>query len=74
MWVAACLRTHAVHNDELCCLLLRVGACGCLQCLPVFCRGPQRVFRLPDLWVRPGLGGKGRKMPGALEAHHNGFR
>eukprot|EP00775_Hariotina_reticulata_P011875 gene11875-12019_t len=34
----------------------------------------KRVFRLPDLWVRPGLGGKGRKMPGSLEAHHNGFR
>jgi hypothetical protein len=34
----------------------------------------QRVFRLPDLWVRPGLGGKGRKMPGTLEAHQNGFR
>jgi hypothetical protein len=32
------------------------------------------VFRLPDLWVRPGLGGKGRKMPGTLEAHSNGFR
>ncbi|KAF6251518.1 global transcription factor [Scenedesmus sp. NREL 46B-D3] len=34
----------------------------------------KRVFRLPDLWVRPVLGGKGRKMPGTLEAHQNGFR
>ncbi|WIA33317.1 hypothetical protein OEZ86_006455 [Tetradesmus obliquus] len=34
----------------------------------------KRVFRLPDLWVRPTLGGKGRKMPGTLEAHQNGFR
>lgn len=34
----------------------------------------QRVFRLPDLWVRPTLGGRGRKVPGALEAHANGFR
>ena len=34
----------------------------------------QRVYRLPDLWVRPGLGGRGRKIPGALEAHANGFR
>lgn len=36
--------------------------------------GLQRVFRLPDLWVRPTLGGKGRKVPGTLEAHQNGFR
>ncbi len=34
----------------------------------------KRVYRLPDLWVRPGFGGKGRKQPGALEAHANGFR
>lgn len=34
----------------------------------------KRVYRLPDLWVRPGFGGKGRKMPGTLEAHQNGFR
>ncbi len=34
----------------------------------------KRVYRLPDLWVRPSLGGKGRKQPGALEAHANGFR
>lgn len=34
----------------------------------------KRVYRLPDLWVRPGLGGRGRKIPGALEAHANGFR
>jgi nucleosome binding factor SPN SPT16 subunit len=36
-------------------------------------RGKQ-VFRLADLWVRPSLGGKGRKVPGTLEAHQNGFR
>ncbi|GMH36216.1 hypothetical protein BSKO_04084 [Bryopsis sp. KO-2023] len=34
----------------------------------------KRVFRLPDLWIRPSLGGKGKKMSGVLEAHHNGFR
>jgi hypothetical protein len=34
----------------------------------------KRVYRLPDLWVRPSFGGKGRKQPGALEAHANGFR
>ena len=34
----------------------------------------QKVYRLPDVWVRPNFGGKGRKVPGALEAHANGFR
>ena len=34
----------------------------------------KKVFRLPDLWVRPSFGGRGRKLPGVLEAHHNGFR
>ena len=29
---------------------------------------------LPDVWVRPPLGGKGRRVPGQLEAHANGFR
>lgn len=33
-----------------------------------------RVFSLPDVWIRPPLGGKGRKMTGQLEAHANGFR
>ncbi|KAL6005554.1 FACT complex subunit spt16 [Asimina triloba] len=31
-------------------------------------------IRLPDLWIRPLFGGRGRKLPGALEAHVNGFR
>lgn len=34
----------------------------------------KKVFKLPDLWIRPNFGGKGRKMPGTLEAHANGFR
>lgn len=25
--------------------------------------------RLPDVWVRPALGGRGRKVPGVLEVH-----
>jgi nucleosome binding factor SPN SPT16 subunit len=32
------------------------------------------VYTLNDLWIRPAFGGKGRKMPGQLEAHFNGFR
>ena len=35
---------------------------------------PLQVYKLPDLWIRPSFGGKGRKVPGALEAHANGFR
>ncbi|KAM1749380.1 hypothetical protein ACFX1T_010134 [Malus domestica] len=30
--------------------------------------------RLPDLWIRPVFGGRGRKLTGSLEAHTNGFR
>ena len=33
-----------------------------------------RVYTLPDVWIRPTFGGKGRKMTGQLEAHANGFR
>ena len=33
-----------------------------------------RPHTLPDVWIRPPFGGKGRKMAGALEAHANGFR
>ena len=33
-----------------------------------------RPARLPDLWIRPSFGGKGRKLTGSLEAHTNGFR
>ena len=32
------------------------------------------MFTLPDVWIRPNFGGKGRKMTGQLEAHANGFR
>jgi len=32
------------------------------------------VYKVPDVWMRPGPGGKGRKIPGTLEAHANGFR
>ncbi|KAM0945399.1 putative peptidase M24, PH-like domain superfamily, FACT complex subunit Spt16 [Dioscorea sansibarensis] len=33
-----------------------------------------RPMRLPDLWIRPAFGGRGRKLMGTLEAHVNGFR
>ncbi|KAH7542906.1 FACT complex subunit SPT16 [Ziziphus jujuba] len=33
-----------------------------------------KPIRLSDLWIRPPFGGRGRKMPGTLEAHVNGFR
>lgn len=33
-----------------------------------------KPIRLPDLWVRPAFSGRGRKLPGTLEAHVNGFR
>ena len=33
-----------------------------------------RMITLTDVWIRPGFGGKGRKMTGQLEAHSNGFR
>ena len=33
-----------------------------------------RVMALQDVWIRPTLVSKGRKMTGTLEAHQNGFR
>ncbi|KAI4310916.1 hypothetical protein MLD38_035861 [Melastoma candidum] len=33
-----------------------------------------KPIRLSDLWIRPVFGGRGRKIPGTLEAHLNGFR
>ncbi|KAJ3702142.1 hypothetical protein LUZ61_005847 [Rhynchospora tenuis] len=33
-----------------------------------------KPMRLPDLWIRPTFGGRGRKLTGTLEAHINGFR
>ncbi|XVF05897.1 hypothetical protein REPUB_Repub06bG0001500 [Reevesia pubescens] len=33
-----------------------------------------KPIRLFDLWIRPVFGGRGRKIPGTLEAHVNGFR
>ncbi|KAA8536705.1 hypothetical protein F0562_029183 [Nyssa sinensis] len=33
-----------------------------------------KPIRLPDLWIRPSFGGRGRKLSGTLEAHTNGFR
>lgn len=33
-----------------------------------------KPIRLPELWIRPAFAGRGRKMPGTLEAHANGFR
>lgn len=33
-----------------------------------------KPMKLTDLWIRPVFGGRGRKLPGTLEAHVNGFR
>lgn len=33
-----------------------------------------KPIRLPELWIRPPFAGRGRKLPGTLEAHMNGFR
>ncbi|XP_021282525.1 FACT complex subunit SPT16-like [Herrania umbratica] len=33
-----------------------------------------KPIRLFDLWIRPPFGGRGRKIPGTLEVHVNGFR
>lgn len=33
-----------------------------------------KPIKLFDLWIRPPFGGRGRKLPGTLEAHVNGFR
>ncbi|CAL9087719.1 unnamed protein product [Musa textilis] len=33
-----------------------------------------KLIKLPDLWIRPSFGGRGRKLTGTLEAHVNGFR
>ncbi|KAL2347869.1 hypothetical protein Fmac_001869 [Flemingia macrophylla] len=33
-----------------------------------------KPIRLSNLWIRPAFGGRGRKIPGTLEAHANGFR
>ncbi|KAK9074443.1 hypothetical protein SSX86_007041 [Deinandra increscens subsp. villosa] len=33
-----------------------------------------KPIRLADLWIRPTFPGRGRKLPGTLEAHDNGFR
>ncbi|KAF5748877.1 FACT complex subunit SPT16 [Tripterygium wilfordii] len=33
-----------------------------------------KPIRLLELWIRPVFGGRGRKIPGTLEAHVNGFR
>ena len=36
--------------------------------------GRGRVPTLSDVWIRPTLGGRGKKLTGSLEAHTNGFR
>ncbi|PHU21605.1 FACT complex subunit SPT16 [Capsicum chinense] len=33
-----------------------------------------KPIKLSDLWIRPVFAGRGRKLPGTLEAHTNGFR
>ncbi|GJS96898.1 FACT complex subunit SPT16 [Tanacetum coccineum] len=33
-----------------------------------------KPLKLIDLWIRPPLPGRGRKLPGTLESHENGFR
>ncbi|KAJ3669600.1 hypothetical protein LUZ60_011550 [Juncus effusus] len=42
--------------------------------LQLFPQNKVRGMRLQDLWIRPSFGGRGRKLPGTLEAHVNGFR
>lgn len=42
--------------------------------LPALTDPQGRVYALPDVWIRPAFGGKGRKVTGTLEAHANGFR
>ncbi|XP_050231916.1 FACT complex subunit SPT16 [Mercurialis annua] len=32
-----------------------------------------KPIKLHDLWIRPVFGGRGRKLPGMLETHQNGF-
>ena len=57
------------------------GRLGLLQ-ISVACAGRERArvrrraacTALPDVWIRPPFGGKGRKVTGQLEAHANGFR
>jgi nucleosome binding factor SPN SPT16 subunit len=44
------------------------------QLSPLSAAQQGRAYTLPDVWIRPPLGGKGRKMTGQLEAHANGFR
>ncbi|XP_071714293.1 FACT complex subunit SPT16-like isoform X2 [Rutidosis leptorrhynchoides] len=33
-----------------------------------------KPMRLTDVWIRPPFAGRGRKLPGTIEAHDNGFR
>uniref|UniRef100_A0A803KN45 FACT complex subunit n=2 Tax=Chenopodium quinoa TaxID=63459 RepID=A0A803KN45_CHEQI len=40
----------------------------------VIAQNRSKPMRLADLWVRPAFSGRGRKLPGTLEAHVNGFR
>lgn len=41
-------------------------------CVVIFLQG--RSYVLPEVWIRPPFGGKGRKVTGSLESHANGFR
>ena len=52
------LAAHAFHARDACAPWLSQG----------------RMYTLPDVWIRPPFGGKGRKVTGQLEAHANGFR
>uniref|UniRef100_A0A803L4L0 FACT complex subunit n=1 Tax=Chenopodium quinoa TaxID=63459 RepID=A0A803L4L0_CHEQI len=40
----------------------------------IIAQNRSKPMRLSDLWVRPAFSGRGRKLPGTLEAHVNGFR
>ena len=56
-----------------------VGICVTYKCIAIYCNltldcAQGRMYTLPDVWIRPPFGGKGRKMTGQLEAHANGFR
>ena len=55
---------------------LILDECLFSECIPGI-HGIKRyvdLYRLPDLWIRPSYGGKGRKVTGVLECHQNGFR
>ena len=74
------VRKQAPHVSRPCAVDYNEGFAGQLCCsmlhgMRADLRWYQgRVYVLPDVWIRPPFGGRGRKMTGQLEAHANGFR